>query len=81
VQVIEIRMPKPGQAISEGRLIQFYVDDGGRAVFGEPLYELDTDKSTMDIESPASGVLRHVAAPGEEYQVGELLATIEEETA
>ncbi|TRW79628.1 dihydrolipoamide acyltransferase [Mycolicibacterium sp. 018/SC-01/001] len=73
----EIRMPKPGDAITEAELTQIHVADGERAVEGEPLYELATDKVEMDVEAPASGVVTWKVDAGGTYPVGELLAVIE----
>ena len=44
---------------------------------GQPLYLLEADKSANEVESPASGTLRIVAQPGETYEVGTILGTIE----
>ena len=53
----EIRMPKPGDAITEAEVTEFYVAEGQSAVEGDPLYAIATDKVEMDIEAPASGVV------------------------
>jgi len=47
------------------------------AVEGRPLYALESDKSTQEIESPATGTLKIIAQLGETYEVGTILATIE----
>jgi pyruvate/2-oxoglutarate dehydrogenase complex dihydrolipoamide acyltransferase (E2) component len=63
--------------MNEGTLAEWLVPDGGQAVEGEPLYALESDKSTQEVESPASGTLRVKAAAGETYEVGTVLGTIE----
>ena len=73
----EVRMPKPGDAILEAELTQFYIADGETVAEGDELYALATDKVEMDIEAPASGVVRWKVAVGGTYDVGELLAVIE----
>ena len=70
-------MPKPGEAITEAVLVEFYVADGATVVAGEPLYRLETDKVELDIPAPVSGRVTHVADVGLEYPVGSLVATIE----
>lgn len=70
-------MPKPGDAITEAELTQIHVPDGESVTEGDPLYEIATDKADMDIEAPASGVVRWKAAVGGTYDVGALLAVIE----
>lgn len=75
--VFEILLPKIGFSMNEGTLAEWLVVDGGRAVEGEPLYALESDKSTQEVESPATGTLKIIAAVGETYEVGTLLGTIE----
>ncbi|MBG6120027.1 MULTISPECIES: biotin/lipoyl-containing protein [unclassified Sphingobium] len=73
----EILLPKIGFSMNEGVLAEWLVADGGQATEGEPLYALESDKSTQEVESPATGTLRISAVPGETYQVGDILGTIE----
>ncbi|QLL08923.1 biotin/lipoyl-containing protein [Mycobacterium vicinigordonae] len=75
--MIEIRMPKPGDAITEAELTEFHVADGSRVMEGDPLYQIATDKVEMDIEAPATGVVAWKVEAGNTYPVGELLAVIE----
>lgn len=74
---VEVLLPKIGFSMNEGTLAEWLVADGGKAVEGEPLYALESEKSTQEVESPATGTLRIVAQIGETYEVGTLLATIE----
>lgn len=71
-------MPKPGDAITEAELTELYIEDGAPVCEGEPLYQIATDKVEMDIEAPASGVVRWQVGAGNTYDVGELLAVIGE---
>jgi pyruvate/2-oxoglutarate dehydrogenase complex dihydrolipoamide acyltransferase (E2) component len=75
--VTEIRMPKPGDAITEGVLAQCFVEDGGTVTEGEPLYLLETDKVEMQIDAPASGTVTWKVERGGTYDVGTLLAEIQ----
>ena len=72
----EVRLPKPGDAITEAEVTEFFVEDGAAVTEGEPLYSLATDKAEMDIESPASGVVSWKVEEGGTYDVGELVAVI-----
>jgi len=74
---VDILLPKIGFSMNEGTLAEWLVADGGQAVEGQPLYALESEKSTQEVESPATGTLRIVAQIGETYEVGTLLATIE----
>ena len=75
--MIEVRMPKPGDAITEAELTELYVADGALVSEGELLYQIATDKVEMDIEAPASGVVAWKVGVGNTYDVGELIAVID----
>ncbi len=72
----EIRIPKPGDAITEAVLAKVLVADGESVAEGEPLYELETDKVEMVIDAPWSGVVSWTVEVGATYPVGTLIATI-----
>jgi pyruvate/2-oxoglutarate dehydrogenase complex dihydrolipoamide acyltransferase (E2) component len=75
--LIEIRIPRPGDAIVEGTIARWLAPDGVRVHEGQALYLLETEKVELEIEAPAAGVLRHVGVEGQTYPVGALVATIE----
>ncbi|HET9629987.1 MAG TPA: lipoyl domain-containing protein [Novosphingobium sp.] len=72
----EVLMPKIGFSMSEGTVSEWLVADGGQAVEGEPLFLLESDKSSNEIEAPASGTLRILVEVGETCEVGTVLGTI-----
>lgn len=72
----EILLPKLGFAMNEGELVEWLVTDGGVVTEGQPLYALESEKSTQEIDAPASGKLRILKAVGETYPVGTVLAEI-----
>jgi pyruvate dehydrogenase E2 component (dihydrolipoamide acetyltransferase) len=70
-------MPALGVAQEKGTLINWLKAEGERVTKGEPLMEVETDKATVEIEAPASGILRNVTArPGDEVPVGNKIAVI-----
>ena len=72
-----IIMPKMGMTQEEGTLLQWYKKEGERVAKGEPLFEVMTDKVTMDIEAPAAGILRAVKVqPNEVVPVTQVIAYI-----
>jgi pyruvate/2-oxoglutarate dehydrogenase complex dihydrolipoamide acyltransferase (E2) component len=73
----DILLPKIGFSMNEGTVQTWLVEDGGQAVEGQPLYELESDKSVTEVEAPASGTLRIKVQAGETHEVGTVLATIE----
>ena len=70
-------LPKIGFSMNEAVLSQWLADDGAQVVAGQPLYSIESDKSVEEIESPASGTLKIIAAVGETYAVGTILAEIQ----
>jgi pyruvate dehydrogenase E2 component (dihydrolipoamide acetyltransferase) len=70
-------MPALGMAQETGRLLKWFRREGEAVQQGEPLMEIETDKVTVDIEAPASGVLAAVRAQeGDEVPVGRVIALI-----
>ncbi len=73
----EVLLPKIGFSMNEGILAEWLVEDGGTIEEGQPLYALESDKSTQEVESPATGTVRIMKPVGETYEVGTVLAIIE----
>ena len=73
---VELRVPQLGMGMTEGRLVEWLVQDGAQVAEGTPVYSIESDKSVQDIEAPAGGVLRIIAAPDATYEVGTLLGEI-----
>ena len=74
---VEILLPKIGFSMNEGQVAEWLAKDGEEIKEGQPLYSLEADKSTNEVEAPASGKLRIVAQIGETYEVGTVLGYIE----
>ena len=72
----EIIFPKIGFSMTEGVLAEWIVEDGATVAEGDPLYAIESDKSTNEVESPASGVVTITGVPGETYEVGAVIGTI-----
>lgn len=72
----QVLLPKIGFSMNEGLLTEWLVPDGAEVAEGQPLYALESEKSVQEVEAPASGKLRIIAAVGETYEVGTLLAEI-----
>ena len=73
---MQVLMPKLGFSMQEGVLAQWLQEDGVDAVAGQPLYSLESEKSVQEIEAPSTGKLKIIAAPGQTYKVGDVLAEI-----
>ena len=74
----EVLVPPLGQTVDTLTLVSWYKNEGEAVIAGEPLYAVETDKATLDVEAPASGVLRGVTAkPGDVVKVLSAIAVIE----
>jgi pyruvate dehydrogenase E2 component (dihydrolipoamide acetyltransferase) len=73
----EVIMPALGLAQETGRLVRWLKRDGDQVAKGEPLMEVETDKATVEVESPATGMLTAItAAEGDDIAVGHAIAVI-----
>jgi pyruvate/2-oxoglutarate dehydrogenase complex dihydrolipoamide acyltransferase (E2) component len=75
-----LRMPKVGMEMTEAVLGRWLVDEGAFVDRGQPLYEMETDKVTTEIECPGTGRLRRIAEEGVTYAVGDPIAELLDET-
>ena len=74
---IEVIMPKLGLTMEEGTIIAWLKREGEQITEGESLFEVETDKVTMEVPAPASGILRKVLTkPGSTLAVGQTIAII-----
>lgn len=73
---IEILLPKLGFSMNEGELVEWMVADGAEVTAGAPLFALESDKSTNEVEAPASGILKILKPAGETYEVGTVIGEI-----
>jgi len=76
---VEIVMPRMGLTMEEGTVLAWLKTENQPISAGEPLLEIETDKSTVEIESPAQGFLGPIlAGPGETIPVGQVIGYISE---
>jgi len=75
----EIRVPSLGESVVEATVGQWFKQAGDAVTADEPLVELETDKVTVEVPAPASGVLAEISVkPGETVAVGARLGAISE---
>ena len=55
-----VLMPQAGQSMTEGKIVEWYVKEGATVVRGDELLAIETDKATLEVESPADGVVRKI---------------------
>jgi pyruvate dehydrogenase E2 component (dihydrolipoamide acetyltransferase) len=75
----EIKLPRLGQGMESGTIVKWLKSEGDAVKKGEPLYELDTDKVTQEVEADATGVLLKIAVQEGEVPVGQTVAVIGEQ--
>jgi pyruvate dehydrogenase E2 component (dihydrolipoamide acetyltransferase) len=73
---VEVKLPRLGQGMEAGTIVRWLKTEGDRVAKGEPLYELDTDKVTQEVEAEADGVLLKIVVPDGEVDVGTTVAVI-----
>src|SRR5439155_593585 len=72
----EVKLPRLGQGMEAGTIVKWLKAEGELVKKGEPLYELDTDKVTQEVEAEADGVLLKIAIQEGEVEVGRTIAVI-----
>ncbi len=73
----ELRLPDLGEGLTEGEIARWLVSEGQKVGEDDPLVEIATDKTTVEIPSPAAGVVsRILVAEGEVVPVGTVLVVI-----
>jgi pyruvate dehydrogenase E2 component (dihydrolipoamide acetyltransferase) len=72
----EVILPRLGQGMESGTIVRWLKSEGEPVTKGEPLFELDTDKVTQEVEAEAAGVLLKIAVAEGEVPVGQTVAFI-----
>ncbi len=79
---IEIKVPTLGESVTEATIAKWFKQPGEAVTADEPLVELETDKVTVEVPAPASGMLESIVAKdGDTVGVGALLGTLAEGAA
>lgn len=74
---IEVILPKVDMDMSTGRISKWLVAEGAEVKKGDPLFEIETDKAAMEVESPGTGKLGQVTAKeGDDVPIGQVIAWI-----
>jgi len=74
----EVKLPRLGQGMESGTVTKWLKNEGDQVAKGEPIYEIDTDKVTQEVESDFAGVLLKIALREGEAPVGQTIAFIGE---
>lgn len=74
-----ITMPRLSDTMEEGNLVEWHKQVGDEVETGELLAEIETDKATMDFDSPADGILLHIAVESGAVPIDSVIAVVGEE--
>ena len=77
----EVKLPRLGQGMEAGTIVRWLKSEGDAVQKGEPLYELDTDKVTQEVEADVGGVLLKILVAEGEVPVGRAVGVIGAEVA
>ena len=74
----ELTLPRVGSSMEEGTIVAWKVKVGEAFTTGQPIYDLETDKVTMEMEAQVNGTLLEiVVAEGDNAEVGQTIAVID----
>ncbi len=79
--LIEVKVPEVGESITEGTLVEWLQADGAVIVADDPLFELETDKITMEVVAQESGRLKILVEAGALVQIDQVVAQIDTDAA
>ena len=80
-RVVAVHLPKWGLTTEDAVVVEWMIGEGEQIEQGAALVTVETDKSTAEVDAPASGrLLRVVAREGDTVKAGDILAEIEVST-
>jgi len=74
--IIEVKVPSPGESITEVEIETWLVEDGASVEMDDELAEIASDKATLTVNAEISGVITITAQEGDTVKVGQSIATI-----
>jgi len=77
MSVLEMKVPSPGESISEVEIAQWLVSEGDYVEQDQPIAEIDSDKATLELPAEASGIISLKAENGEVVKIGQVVCLID----
>ncbi len=74
---IEIKVPSVGESVTEALLAEWFKQDGDSVAKNEPLFVIETDKVTLEVEAEAAGQLKILVPEGETVAIGTVVGKID----
>ncbi|NLN25690.1 MAG: 2-oxoglutarate dehydrogenase complex dihydrolipoyllysine-residue succinyltransferase [Bacteroidetes bacterium] len=78
---LEMKVPSPGESITEVEIASWLVSDGDYVEKDQPIAEVDSDKATLELPAEASGIITLKAEEGDVLQVGDVVCLIDTDAA
>ncbi len=75
--LLEMKVPSPGESISEVEIAEWIVKDGDYVEKDQSIAEIDSDKATLELPAEESGVIKILVGDGETVSVGDVVCTID----
>jgi pyruvate/2-oxoglutarate dehydrogenase complex dihydrolipoamide acyltransferase (E2) component len=76
VAKMTLKLPKAAVSMQEGKIVEWFVATGSQVAVGQKIYALETEKTTMEVDSPFAGTVTVLGQIGETYPVGHPIAEI-----
>ena len=77
--ILEMKVPSPGESITEVEIAQWLVDDGEYVEKDQAIAEVDSDKATLELPAEVSGIITLKAEEGDAVDVGAVVCLIDTE--
>ena len=77
MSVLEMKVPSPGESISEVEIAEWMVEDGEYVEKDQTIAEVDSDKATLELPAEQSGVITLKAEVGDVVEVGQIVCLID----
>jgi 2-oxoglutarate dehydrogenase E2 component (dihydrolipoamide succinyltransferase) len=75
--IVEIKVPSPGESITEVQIASWLVEDGGLVLKDQEIAEIDSDKATLSLSAEVSGQIKLLAEEGDTVEIGHIVCTID----
>jgi 2-oxoglutarate dehydrogenase E2 component (dihydrolipoamide succinyltransferase) len=79
--ILEMKVPSPGESITEVEIATWLVEDGDYVEKDQPIAEVDSDKATLELPAEESGIITLKAEEGDAVNVGEVVCLIDTDAA
>lgn len=77
MSILEMKVPSPGESITEVEIATWLVKDGDYVEVDQPIAEVDSDKATLELPAEKAGIITLKAEEGEVVQVGQVVCLID----